>query len=328
MATPLSLQGYHERATQVATRALAIAGTVQDFGLQVEATFYLAAAHAWLGDYRRAVPLLRDEVKSLVGEWLHWGTPAISSVLARGWLATCLASLGEFREAVNWCEEGVRIADEAGQPYSRMQAHFRAGEVHLGLGDLPHAIPRLGQALQLARDSYLTWGSPATTMALAHAQAGRPNEALALAAEVVERSATTVAAPAWTASRLGETYLLAGNLADATPLADRALALSRDRKERGVEAHALRLLGEIAAHRDPAEVETAETHYQQAVALATELGMRPLVAHCHFGLGKLSRRTGDHAKAQEHLATARAMYREMDMGFWREQAEAAIAEVG
>ena len=97
-------------------------------------------------------------------------------------------------------------------------------------------------------------------MALAHAQAGLPNEALALAAQVVEWSATTVGTPAWTASRLGETYLLAGNLADATPLADRALALSRDRNERGVEAQALRLLGEIAAHRDPPEVETAETH--------------------------------------------------------------------
>ena len=323
MATPLSLQGHHERAAEVSDRALAIAGTVEDFELQVEATFYLAAARASLGDYRRAVPLLRDEVKSLVGEWLHWGTPGISSVLARGWLATCLALLGEFREAVYWCEEGVRIADEAGQPYSRMQAHLRAGDVHLGLGDLPHAIPRLGQAVQLSRDSFLSFrGWPAATMALAHAQAGRLNEALALAAQVVEWSATTVGAPAWTASRLGETYLLAGNLADATPLADRALALSRDRNERGVEAQALRLLGEIAAHRDPPEVETAETHYQQAIALATELGMRPLVAHCHLGLGQLFQRTNKPATAREHLTTATAMYREMGMTFWLEKAEA------
>jgi tetratricopeptide (TPR) repeat protein len=237
----------------------------------------------------------------------------------------CLALLGEFREAVYWCEEGVRIADEAGQPFSRTQAHFRAGEVHLGLGNLPHAIPRLGQAVQLIRDSHLTFTAvPTATMALAHAQAGRPNEALALAAQVVEWSAKPFGVPAWIASRLGETYLLAGNLADATPLADRALALSRDRNERGVEANALRLLGEIAAHRDPVEVETAETHYQQAIALATELGMRPLVAHCHLGLGKLHRRTDDEAKAKQHLTTAATMYREMGMTFWLEKAHAEL----
>jgi hypothetical protein len=50
--------------------------------------------------------------------------------------------------------------------------------------------------------------------------------------------------------------------------------------------------------------------------------MRPLVAHCHLGLGKLGRRTSDPVKAQEHLAATRAMYREMEMRFWLKQAEA------
>ena len=49
--------------------------------------------------------------------------------------------------------------------------------------------------------------------------------------------------------------------------------------------------------------------------------MRPLVAHCHLGLGKLYRRTGKREQAQEHLATATTMYREMDMRFWLEQAD-------
>jgi hypothetical protein len=51
--------------------------------------------------------------------------------------------------------------------------------------------------------------------------------------------------------------------------------------------------------------------------------MRPLVAHCHLGLGKLSRRTGQREQAREHLSTATTMYREMDMRYWLEQAEAA-----
>ena len=52
--------------------------------------------------------------------------------------------------------------------------------------------------------------------------------------------------------------------------------------------------------------------------------MRPLVAHCHLGLGKLYRRTGDQPKAHEHLTTGATMYREMGMNFWLDKAEAAM----
>ena len=90
---------------------------------------------------------------------------------------------------------------------------------------------------------------------------------------------------------------------------------ARQRGEQGVEGQVLRLLGDVAAHPDCFEADTAEEHYRQAQALAEALGMRPLVAHCHLGLGKLYRRTGEHEQAREHLANATAMYREMDMQF-------------
>ncbi len=99
-------------------------------------------------------------------------------------------------------------------------------------------------------------------------------------------------------------------------------------KERGHEAHALRLLGEIAARRQPLEIEPAEAHYRQALALAEELGMRPLQAHCHRGLGTLYLKTGQQEQAQAELSTAIALYRAMDMTFWLPQAEAALAQVG
>jgi hypothetical protein len=83
----------------------------------------------------------------------------------------------------------------------------------------------------------------------------------------------------------------------------------------------------LAAHQDPPDIETAERHYRQAMALAGELGMRPPVAQCQLGLGKLSRRADDAAKAQEHLTTATTMYREMDMGFWLEKAGAELIEL-
>ena len=124
---------------------------------------------------------------------------------------------------------------------------------------------------------------------------------------------------------LSEAYLLAGRTDDAVELAGRALDLSRAQKERGFEAWTLRLLGEIALHRDPPEVGKAEDSYHQALALADELGLRPLMAHCHLGLSKLYRRTGEREQTQEHLTTATAMYRDMDMRFWLVQAEAALA---
>jgi hypothetical protein len=124
--------------------------------------------------------------------------------------------------------------------------------------------------------------------------------------------------------QLGEAYLLAGQAEDARACADRAVMLTRERGERGHEAWALRLLGEIASHHDHPNVATAEAHYGATMTLATELGMRPLVAHCHLGLGKLYQRTGDRAKAHEHLTTATTMYRDMNMGFWLEKAEKAL----
>ncbi len=114
---------------------------------------------------------------------------------------------------------------------------------------------------------------------------------------------------------------------DASQLARRALALSRERKERGYQARALWLLGEIAAHRDPPEVEQAEDHYRQAIALAEELGMRPLQAHCHQGLGALYTKTDRREQARAALSSAIALYRAMEMTFWLPRAEAALAGV-
>ena len=126
---------------------------------------------------------------------------------------------------------------------------------------------------------------------------------------------------------LAAVWLSIGRIEDAAQIGDQSLDLARKHKQRGHEAYALRLLGEVAARRDPANVRDAEAHYREAVALAAELGMRPLVAHCHLGLGKLYRRTSNREQAQEHLTTATTMYREMDMRFWLEQAEAEMRKL-
>jgi len=72
------------------------------------------------------------------------------------------------------------------------------------------------------------------------------------------------------------------------------------------------------------DAEKAEGHYHEAMALSIPLGMRPLVAHCHLALGKLSRRIGKREQAREHLATATTMYREMEMTYWVEKTKAEL----
>jgi tetratricopeptide (TPR) repeat protein len=114
---------------------------------------------------------------------------------------------------------------------------------------------------------------------------------------------------------------------DAIQFARQALELSQNHKERGHKAWALRLLGEIASHPDPPDVETGEGHYRQAMALAGELGMRPLLAHCHLGLGTLYSKIGRREEARAELAAAIVLYRSMDMTFWLPAAENQMAKL-
>jgi tetratricopeptide (TPR) repeat protein len=121
---------------------------------------------------------------------------------------------------------------------------------------------------------------------------------------------------------VGEAYVLADRLEDALEVAARALRFARGRGHRGYEAWALWLLGEVTARRHAPEL--ADAHYRQSLALADELGMRPLAAHCHLSLGKLCRRAGQREQAPQYLTIAATAYREMAMKPWLAKAEAEL----
>ena len=162
----------------------------------------------------------------------------------------------------------------------------------------------------------------------AYTLTGRSADALALLTQTLEQSMATEMVLARCSLPLGEAHLLAGRFEEAQALAERALRFAQAHQERGNQAYALHLLGESAVRRDPPDVEPAESHYRQALALAEELGMRPLQAHCHRGLGTLYAQTGQREPARAALAAAIALYRDMEMTFWLPQAEAALAQVG
>ena len=169
----------------------------------------------------------------------------------------------------------------------------------------------------------------AAALGAAYTLGGRVAEAVPLLTQALEQATAMerVDYQALCRLSLGEAQLLAGHLEEAHALAERALALAREHQERGHQAYALRLLGDIAARHEPPESESAEAHYRQALALAGELGMRPLLAHCHLGLGTLYGRMGRVEQARVELTAAIELYRVMDMTFWLPQAEAALARV-
>jgi tetratricopeptide (TPR) repeat protein len=255
----------------------------------------------------------------------------LPSVFSRGFLVWSLAELGEFREGMAHGEEAITIADASSQMYSRAFAHFALGFLHLYLGEAEHAIRVLKRGLAI-QESGEIWALRAMFLALlghAHTLSGRPAEAVPLVEQSVEPSIFVLSPQhPFPFLCLGKAYLEAGRIEESLEAAFHCLRFCRTRRDRGYEAWSLALVGEVGLRQAPMDADRVLEYYCQAVALATELEMRPLVAHCHLGLGKLYRRTGKREQARESLTTATTMYREMGMRFWLEQAEAEVKSLG
>jgi class 3 adenylate cyclase/tetratricopeptide (TPR) repeat protein len=328
-----NMLGNHGRAVDSSRRAFALASELGIPRLQAAANFHLGAAYYSLGDYRRAIEVLRQNVDSLEDELLRGrpDRPSLGSVVSRTWLVWSLAELGAFSEGIAHGTEGIRIAEVVDRPDSLINAYSALGFLFLRQGDLPQAIPLLERGFGLYQDWQIPLLFPLVAAALgaAYALSGRISEALPHLEQAVAHAASIrmMDFQSHRLASLGEVYLLAGRVEDARVLAMRALDLSQVHKERGWEAYVLRLLGDIAVRGDPPAHPQGEAYYQQAETLAAALAMRPLMAHCHLGLGTLYAKVGKREQARAQLSAAIDLYRAMDMAFWLPQAEAALGQV-
>jgi tetratricopeptide (TPR) repeat protein len=325
------ITGDPDQAIASCQRALAMVSG--DVGLHAVANNYLGMAYHTQGEYQQAIAYCRRTVAALDDALRRerFGQVILPTVASRTFLAWSLAEMGQFAEGLAIAEEGRRVAEAVGLPGSLMFAYFGAGLPSLRQGDLAQALPRLERAVGLCQEADLPLWFPWVAWALgsAYVLSKRVTDAQVLLEQAVEQSASMGrwAYHALFVATLGEALLRAGHLVEARLRAEKALVFARAHKERGHEAWALRVLGEIAAQRDPLVSDEAATYYQQALTLADALGMRPLVAHCHYGLGSLYAKISRWDAARGELSAAIELYRAMEMAFWLPQAQATVAEM-
>jgi class 3 adenylate cyclase/tetratricopeptide (TPR) repeat protein len=329
MTNVLWQTGDPDGAIAAGQQALELAAALGDGALQGEASLQLGRAYSAIGDFGQAAELLRRNVEAAGREFGTGGTHV--RIQSRAGLAGTLSALGAFAEGRRHGEEALRLATLEGRGVTPMVVHSGLGELYLAQGELEPASRVYDQGLALCRASgnrnLLRW--IAVGLGSAYVLQGRLTEGRALLEEAISEGIRTGALlnHAYRVAWLSEVCRLAGRGEEAWQHAHQALNLARQQKERGNEALALHQLGTVHAHTDPPDAEQAEAYYQQALALAEELGMRPLVAHCDHRLGRLYHQTGRGEPARAALSTAIDLYRAMDMTFWLPQAEAALAQV-
>jgi len=327
------LMGSYEQAIVAAQRSLALATASGEVVQHAVTNRVLGSVYLAQGDYHRAIACFGQTVSSLEGERRHerFGLPVLPAAQALAQLATCHAELGTFAEGQALGDEGLRMAEAVAHPGSLMYASRGLGLLFLRQGKLSKALLLLERAVGICQDTDLPFYFPwaAAVLGAAYTLGGRIADAVPLLTQAMERAAASDSQ--WYQGlchlSLGEAHLLAGRLEEAHALAERTLGHARMYQERGNQAYALRLLSDIAVHRDPPESAMAEAHYRQAITLADECGMRPLAAHCHRGLGTLYATIGQQEPARAELSAAIVLYRAMDMTFWLPQTEAALAQV-
>jgi len=325
--------GTYDQAIDAAQRVLALVTAGGEVALQALANQFLGLAYRAQGDYRRAIDCLGQTVAFFDGARRHerFGQLILPAVVSRADLAGCHAEREMFAEGRALGGEGLRIAEAMAHPGSLMSAYRGLGLLCLRQGDLASALPLLERAVALSQEADLPSYFPRMAAALgaAYTLSGRVADAVPLLMQAMDQTTASerVGDEALCRLPLGEAHLVAGRPAEAHALAEGVRAHAHAHQERGHEAYALRLLGAIAARREPPEHDQAHDYYCQALALAEELGMRPLQAHCHLGLGKLYSELGRQDDACIELQTAIALYRAMDMAFWLPQAEAALVQV-
>jgi DNA-binding NtrC family response regulator/tetratricopeptide (TPR) repeat protein len=291
-------------ALAMGERALALAEKVGDVALRATARTPLGHACRERGEYARALGLFREAIEALEGDlaWARLGQAVPPSLYARSMAAICLAELGRFAEAERLAGEAAALTERLELPFGLALARVAQGHARIVQGRPAEAAAILEPALALIEarglPTWRPWAAALRGYALALTGQARPG--VALMQDALARAAALpflFGHSQWVAW-LAHARLAGGEAEAARRHAAEALATSRQRGEEGYRAWALWSGAEVDAADGPAGA-AARAAYDEALALAGRLGMRPLAARCHAGLGRLD---GEDAPAHREAA--------------------------
>ncbi len=327
-----NIAGNSERAVVSAKEAVNYTKAPENIDIHIVAHYFLGVAYHNLGLYDPAVEVLGLALP-LIGnrKFELFGTTGSVYVICRAWLVRGLAQLGRFDDAAAHADDAIRAAEQSKHPYSIAYAYYGSGILFLLQGDFARAIALLerGVAVCDAADIPVQRPLVASCLGAAYAFVGRLEEAHQLLEGAVAHteSMRRLAGQAMRVAWLSRAYLLAGRTEEAQLLARRGLELASESKDRGSQAWLMEILAGIAAGRRPLNAEQAEADYGAALAVARELNMRPLQAHCHFGIGKIHAQVENLAKARAELQSAISLYKASSMTYWSSKTEDTLAKV-
>jgi hypothetical protein len=315
--------GRHEEQWRLLGQVQAAAASTDDVPAQLVAVLQLGQTGLSTGDVLSTRELLASRLR--LADDGSFSDDSLRRVQLRAVLALSHAYTGEFREGIARGDEAMAIADSVGTAFTRSYVSLLFASLHAWKGDFATALSLSEHGSRLAEaQKVIPLLSPMiATQGWASCGVGQAHDGIPLLQKGIE-IAESRRVMYWHTNllvMLAEGYGLAGDMVGSRQTAARALDCARARREPGFEAWSHCLLGAsaIGEHLEP---DFAEQHFRVALTLAEPLRLRPLVARCHLGVGRLFRRTGNRPRAQEHLNLATAMLSDMDMRFWLTQAEA------
>lgn len=313
-------------------RGLRLSREIKDNRLELSASSFLAQAYMWRGNFQRSLALLKDNQAWTNGPMRQEriGTTGTSSVLWLGMLAASHAYLGNFDEATAAARNACTIADEVRRPYDVALAHWYAGFVQSHRGDVPGSIVSLEHGHQISRSAQINFLIPvlSTSLGYAYALAGRLEEGVELLTKAVGFSqfAKFPYGVAWSTVYLGFAKFLADRPEGVNEQARTAIDLASRHGYRAVEAAAHRLMAGV--HHHTQDYPAAESCYLEAIKIASELGLRPELAHCQSGLSQLYDRIGRDADADRLRNGASTLYTNLQMPTWPSNVALAVHVAG
>ncbi len=332
MTAHCNLAGNSEQAVTYAKQALNHTRASEYLDLHIVAHYFLGVAYHNLGQYDQAVDVL-ERALSLIGnrKYERFGTTGSVYVVCRAWLVRGLAQLGKFSQAVGYGDEAIQAATEINHPYSIVYAYYGAGVLYFIKGDFERAIDVLERGLKVCDSAEIPVQRPliASCLGAVYGFVGRLDEALQHLESAVKdtESMRRMAGQAMRVAWLSGAYMLADRLDEAEAFARRGLELAGESRDKGTQAWLLGILGDLNTRCNPSGTKDAEAYYRQALALAQELAMRPLQAHCRLGLANLYGMMKNSAKARSELLSAAELYRAMSMQFWVSKTECALGDL-